>query len=40
MHDGEIEAIRRFRELNVIGLALNFVLFSSAIFAVIKIKLE
>jgi hypothetical protein len=40
MHDGEIEAVRRFREFNVIGLALTLVLFSSAIFAVVQIKLE
>jgi hypothetical protein len=39
MHDGDSNAVRRFRELHVTGIALNFVLFASAIFAVTQIKL-
>jgi hypothetical protein len=39
MHDGDSNAVRRFRELHVAGVALNFVLFASAIFAVTQIKL-
>jgi hypothetical protein len=32
MHDGDIKAVPPFRELHVTGVALNFVLFGSAIF--------
>jgi hypothetical protein len=39
MHDGDSNAVRRFRELHVAGVALNFVLFASAIYAVTQIKL-
>jgi hypothetical protein len=39
MHDGDSNAVRRFRELHVTGVALNFVLFASAIYAVTQIKL-
>jgi hypothetical protein len=39
MNDGDIEAVRPFRELHFTGVALNFVLFASAIFAVTQIKL-
>lgn len=38
MHDGDIKAVRPFRELHVTGVALNFVLFGSAIFAFTQIK--
>jgi hypothetical protein len=39
MHDGDSNAVSRFRELHVTGVALNFALFASAIFAVTQIKL-
>ena len=40
MHDSDSNGVRRFRELHVTGVALNFELFASAIYAVTQIKLQ
>ena len=38
MHDGDITAVRRFRELHVTGVALNFVQLAAAIWAITQIN--
>jgi hypothetical protein len=39
MHDGDISAVHRFRELHVTGVVLNFAQLAAAIWAVTQIKL-
>ncbi len=39
MHDGDIAAVQRFRELHVTGVVLNFAQLAAAIWAVTQIKL-
>ena len=39
MHDGDMAALRRFRELHVTGVALNFVQLAAAIWAITQSKL-
>jgi hypothetical protein len=39
MHDGDSAAVRRFRELHVTGVVLNFVQLAAAIWAVTQLKL-
>jgi hypothetical protein len=39
MHDGDSAAVRRFRELHVTGVAMNFVQLAAAIWAVTQLKL-
>ncbi len=39
MHDGDINAVRRFRKLHVTGVALNFAQLAAAIWAITQLKL-
>lgn len=39
MHNGDITTVRRFRELHVTGVALNFAQLATAIWAITQIKL-
>jgi hypothetical protein len=39
MHDGDVEAIRRFRELHLVGIALNFTQLAALVWAMTQFKL-
>jgi methylglyoxal synthase len=39
MHDGDIHAVRRFRELHVVGIALNFMQLAAVGWAMTQLKL-
>lgn len=39
MHDGDINAIRRFRELHVAGIALNFTQLAAVVWVMTQVKL-
>jgi hypothetical protein len=39
MHDGDMNAIRRFRELHVAGIALNFTQLAAFVWVMMQVKL-
>jgi hypothetical protein len=38
MHDGDMNAIRRFRELHVAGIALNFTQLAAFVWVMMQVK--